>query len=87
LNSKAGGFWLVVNQDLYRQTLKEMVDPRHPLVVLAGRIPWDELEARIEPLIVRNLRSSRSVPQDDLFGPSLQVAGVRGGVALGSRPV
>ncbi len=69
----------MVNQDLYRQTLKEMVDPRHPLVVLAGRIPWDELEARIEPLIVRNLRSSRTVPQDDLFGPSLQVAGVRGG--------
>jgi IS5 family transposase len=56
-----------------------MVDPRHPLVVLAGRIPWDELEARVEPLIIRNLRSARSVPQDDLFGSSLQVAGVRGG--------
>jgi IS5 family transposase len=62
LNSKAGGFGIVVNQDLYRQTLEEMVDPRHPLVVLAGRIPWDELEARIAPLIVRNLRSSRTVP-------------------------
>jgi len=72
----------VVNQDLYRQTLEEMVDPRHPLVVLAGRIPWDELEARVEPLIIRNLRSARSVPQDDLFGSSLQVAGVR----CGGRP-
>jgi transposase, IS5 family len=79
LNSKTGGFEIVLNQDLYRQTLEEMVDPRHPLVILAGRIPWDELEARIEPLIVRTLRSSRSVPQDDLFGYSLQVAGVRGG--------
>ena len=69
----------MVNQDLYRQTLEEMVDPRHPLVVLARRIPWDQLEARIEPLMVRNLRSARSVPQDDLFGPSLQIAGVRGG--------
>ena len=69
----------MVNQDLYRQTLEEMVDPRHPLVVLAGLIPWDELEARVEPLIVRNLRSTRSVPQDDLFGSSLQIAGVRGG--------
>jgi hypothetical protein len=39
LNSKTGGFWIVANQDLYRQTLEEMVDPRHPLVVLAGRIP------------------------------------------------
>jgi IS5 family transposase len=69
----------VVNQDLYRQTLEEMVDLRHPLVVLAGRIPWDELEARVEPLIFRNLRSPRSVPQDDLFGSSLQIACVRGG--------
>jgi hypothetical protein len=39
LNSKTGGFGIVVNQDLYRQTLEEMVDPRHPLVVLAGLIP------------------------------------------------
>ena len=69
----------MVNQDLYRQTLEEMVDPRHPLVILAGRIPWDDLEARIEPLIVRTLRSSQSIPQDDFFGPSLQVVGVRGG--------
>jgi hypothetical protein len=36
---KNWGIWIVVNQDLYRQTLEEMVDPRHPLVVLAGRIP------------------------------------------------
>jgi len=78
-NLKTEGFGIVVNQDLYRQTLEEMVDPRHPLVVLAGRIPWDELEKRVEPLIVRNLRSGRSVPQDDLFGSSLQIAGVRGG--------
>ncbi len=69
----------MVNQDLYRQTLEEMVDLRHPLGVLAGLIPWDELEARVEPLIVRNLRSARSVTQDDLFGSSLQIAGVRGG--------
>ncbi len=48
-------------QDLYRQTLEEMVDPRHPLVVLAGRIPWDELEARVEhPFhIVKNLFGHR----------------------------
>ena len=37
----------MANQDLYRQTLQEMVDPRHPLVVPAGRIPWDELDARV----------------------------------------
>jgi hypothetical protein len=71
LNSKTGGFGIVANQDLYRQPLEEMVDPRHTLVVLARRIPWDELETRIEPLIIRNLRSSRSVPLDDLFGCSL----------------
>lgn len=69
----------MVNQDMYRQTLEEMVDPQHPLVILANRINWDELEARIAPLIVRTLRNDRSVEQDDLFGPSVQVVGVRGG--------
>ena len=64
---------------MYRQTLEEMVDPLHPLVILANRINWDELEARIAPLIVRTLRSERSVEQDDLFGPNVQVVGVRGG--------
>ena len=69
----------MVNQDLYRQSLEDMVDPRHPLVVLAKRINWVELEARIAPLIVRTLRTERSVEQDDLFGSSVQVVGVRGG--------
>ena len=69
----------MVNQDLYRQTLEDMVDPRHPLVILANRINWDELEARIAPLIVRTLRNERTVEQEDLFGPSVQLVGVRGG--------
>jgi len=56
----------VVNQDLYRQTLQEMVDPRHPLVVPAGRIPWDELDARVsfsgpaEYLLLAGLLSAQS---------------------------
>ena len=69
----------MANRDLFRATLEEMVDPNHPLVVLAKRIPWAEIEERIAPLITRNLRSERSFLQEDLFGSSLQVAGVRGG--------
>ena len=63
----------MANRDLFRATLEEMVDPKHPLVVLAKRIPWAEIEERIAPLITRTLRSERSFLQEDLFGSSLQV--------------
>jgi IS5 family transposase len=67
--------------DLYRATLREMVDPHHPLVRLTGQIPWAALEAQMAPLL-QPKRSLREVPQDDLFGPSVQVAGV----GAGGRP-
>ena len=67
--------------DLYRATLREMVDPHHPLVRLTGQIPWAALEAQMAPLL-QPKRSLREVPQDDLFGPSVQVAGV----SAGGRP-
>ena len=37
--------------DLYRATLREMVDPHHPLVRLTGQIPWAALEAQMAPLL------------------------------------
>jgi len=36
--------------DLFRQTLEEMVDPKHPLVILSRRIPWKSLEEKVAPL-------------------------------------
>ncbi|KQP13043.1 IS5 family transposase [Pseudorhodoferax sp. Leaf267] len=70
--------------DFFRQPLAEMIDPRHPLAVLAGRLPWAQIEAALAPYFARQVREGRAVAQDDLFGPSLQVAGA--GVAAADRP-
>lgn len=72
--------------DFFRQPLAEMIDPRHPLAVLAGRLPWAQIEAALAPRFARQVREVRAIAQDDLFGPSLQVAGA-GFAAAGSAPL
>ncbi|OLK93890.1 transposase, partial [Xanthomonas oryzae pv. oryzae] len=37
------------NADFFRQPLAEMIDPRHPLAVLARRLPWAQIEAVLAP--------------------------------------
>ncbi|OLK92147.1 transposase, partial [Xanthomonas oryzae pv. oryzae] len=37
------------NADFFRQPLAEMIDPRHPLAVLARRLPWAQIEAVFAP--------------------------------------
>ena len=69
--------------DFFRQPLAEMIDPRHPLAVLASRLPWAQIEAALAPHFARQVREGRAVAQDDLFGSSWQVAGV--GVAAAGR--
>ena len=59
--------------DLFRQTLEEMVDPKHPLVILSRRIPWKTLEKKVAPLLVPERRSASAVEVDDLFGSSVQM--------------
>ena len=70
--------------DFFRQPLAEMIDLRHPLAVLASRLPWAQIEAALAPHFARQVREGRAVAQDDLFGPSLQVAGA--GAAAAGRP-
>ena len=70
--------------DFFRPRLVEMIDLRHPLAVLASRLPWPQIEANLAPLFTRRVRAGRVLQQDDLFGPSLQVAGA--GVAAAGRP-
>ena len=61
-----------------------MIDLRHPLAVLASRLLWAQIEAALAPHFARQVREGRAVAQDDLFGPSLQVAGA--GAAAAGRP-
>ncbi|RBK07456.1 IS5/IS1182 family transposase, partial [Xanthomonas oryzae pv. oryzae] len=80
------------NADFFRQPLAEMIDPRHPLAVLARRLPRAQIEAVLAPHFARKVRAGRAVArwrggavaQHDLFGPSVQVAGA--GIAAAGRP-
>jgi len=72
------------NVDFFRQPLAEMIDLRHPLAVLASRLPWAQIEAALAPRFARQVREGRAIERDDLFGPSAQVAGA--GIAAAGRP-
>ena len=39
----------MATDDFFRARLDGMVDPRHPLVVLASRMPWPQIEAALAP--------------------------------------
>ena len=69
--------------DFFRQPLAEMIDPHHPLAVLGGRLPWTQIETALAPHFARQVRQGRAVAHNDLFGPSVQVAGA--GVAAAGR--
>ena len=61
-----------------------MIDMRHPLAVLATRMPWQEIEAALAPVLAHKGRAGRNIEGADLFGPTLAVAGA--GVSNAGRP-
>jgi IS5 family transposase len=73
----------MATDDFFRARLDGMVDPRHPLAVLAGRMPRSEIEAALAPTFDRKDRKGRTVEGADLFGPTLTVAGA--GVSAAGR--
>jgi IS5 family transposase len=70
--------------DFFRARLDQMIDLRHPLAVLATRMPWQQIEASVAPLLARKDRRGRSIEGAELFGPTLQVVGA--GVSAAGRP-
>jgi hypothetical protein len=52
-----------------------MVDLRHPLAVLASRMPWPQIEAALAPAFAHKDRKGRAVKGAGMFGPALSVAG------------
>ena len=73
-----------MTDDFFRSRLEQMIDLRHPLAVLARRIPWAQLEGALAPAFERRDREGRVVAVDDLFGRSLQTVG--GGLSAAGRP-
>ena len=61
-----------------------MIDLRHPLVVLAGRLPWSQIEAALAPAFARKNRLGRIIPGSDLFGTTLEISGA--GISAAGRP-
>lgn len=74
----------MTNEDFFRGRLEEMIDLRHPLAVLARRMPWSQIEVALAPVLAHRDRAGQVIEGDDLFGPSLQVVGA--GVSAAGRP-
>ena len=70
--------------DFFRARLDAMVDPRHPLAVLASRLPWDRIEAALAPKFAHLDHPAREEHVDDLFGDQQVARG--GGVSNAGRP-
>jgi IS5 family transposase len=74
----------MATDDFFRARLDGMVDLRHPLAVLASRMPWAQIEAALAPALAHKDRKGRTVEGADMFGPTLSVAGA--GVSAAGRP-
>lgn len=49
--------------DFFRARIDQMIDLRHPLAVLASRMPWQEIEARVAHLFVRKAQADKAMPE------------------------
>ena len=70
--------------DFFRSRLDAMIDMRHPLVVLTGRLPWSRIEATLATKFERQDRAAQQGVGDDMFGEHDVEFG--GGVGIGGRP-
>lgn len=70
--------------DFFRSRLDQMIELRHPLAVLASRMPWQELEANIAHLFAKKVRAGKDISDMDLFGGVAKVVG--SGVSPAGRP-
>ena len=61
--------------DFFRARLDSMIDMRHPLAVLATRMPWAEIEVALAPAFAHKDRKGNLVEGADLFGPTGELVG------------
>lgn len=70
--------------DFFRSRLDQMIDLRHPLAVLATRLPWTSIEAAVAPKLSRQAHPAKPVSGQDLAGAFEGEFG--GGVSPAGRP-
>ncbi len=63
----------MATDDFFGARLDGMIDLRHPLAVLATRMPWAQIEASLAPVFAHRDRKGRLTEGADLFGPSVVV--------------
>lgn len=73
-----------MTDDFFRARLEQMIDLKHPLAVLANRLPWTQLEAALAPTFAHKHRDGKLIEDNDLFGPTLAIAST--GVSAAGRP-
>ena len=71
--------------DFFRCRLDQMIDLRHPLAVLASRMPWQEIEASLSHRFARAAKAGKQIEDIDLFGPAAVVLSASG-VSKAGRP-
>ena len=49
----------MATDDFFRARLDQMIDLRHPLAVLAKRMPWAQIEAALAPALAHKNRSGK----------------------------
>lgn len=73
-----------MTDDFFRARLEQMIDLKHPLAVLANRLPWTQLDAALAPAFAHKQRDGKLIEDNDLFGSTLAIAGA--GVSAAGRP-
>jgi len=65
-------FACAATDDFFRSRIDHMIDLRHALAVLASRMPWQEIEARVAQVFSRRGRAGVAIPDLDLFGEQVK---------------
>ena len=52
----------------FRPRFDQMMDMRHPLAVLANRLPSTDIDVSLAPLLDRQVRPAKQVSSQDLLG-------------------
>ena len=74
----------MATDDFFRARLDQMIDLRHPLAVLARRMPWSQIETALSPAFARKNIEGKVIAYDDLFGGTVETAD--GGASPAGRP-
>ncbi len=66
---------MLMTDDFFRNRSDQLINLRHPLAVLANRMPWQEIEASLAHRFARQVRSGKKIEDMDMFGATQVIAG------------